>query len=114
MRTMLTIDDGIARALKDLAHRSGKPFKQVVNETPRAGLGAPEARWRKPYPVKPVALGGVLPGVNPGRALALARRDRGSGACGQAAAAQVILVDANLLIDAIDSDSPQHRATEFA
>jgi hypothetical protein len=42
MRTTLTIDDAIARALKDPAHRSDKPFNQVVNETLRAGLGAPE------------------------------------------------------------------------
>jgi hypothetical protein len=71
MRTTLTIDDGIAKALKDLAHRSGKPFKQVVNETLRAGLAAGTPR-RKPYRVKPAALGGVLPGVNLDKALALA------------------------------------------
>jgi hypothetical protein len=29
----LTLDDRIAKALKALAHRSAKPFKQVVNET---------------------------------------------------------------------------------
>jgi hypothetical protein len=72
MRTTLTIDDRVARALKELAHRSGKPFKQVVNETLRAGLGASGARRRRPYRVKPAALGGVLPGVNLDKALALA------------------------------------------
>jgi hypothetical protein len=72
MRTTLTIDDGIARTLKELAHRSGKPFRQVVNETLRAGLGATGARRSKPYRVKPAALGGVLPGVNLDKALALA------------------------------------------
>jgi hypothetical protein len=72
MRTTLTIDDAIARALKDLAHRSNKPFKQVVNETLRAGLSAPAARKRKRYKVKPAALGGVLPGINLDKALALA------------------------------------------
>jgi predicted transcriptional regulator len=41
MRTTLTIDDAIAKALQDLAHRSNKPFKQVLNETLRAG-GAQE------------------------------------------------------------------------
>jgi hypothetical protein len=71
MRTTLTIDDAIARALKDLAHRSNKPFKQVVNETLRAGLSAPAARSRR-YRVKPAALGGVAPGVNLDKALALA------------------------------------------
>ena len=72
MRTTLTIDDHIARALKELAHRSGKPFKQVVNETLRVGLGASGARRAKPYRVKPASLGGVLPGVNLDKALALA------------------------------------------
>jgi hypothetical protein len=72
MRTTLTIDDGIARALKDLAHRSNKSFKQVVNETLRAGLSAPAARRNKRYKVKPAALGGVSPGINLDKALALA------------------------------------------
>jgi hypothetical protein len=72
MRTTLTIDDHLARALRDLAHRSGKPFKQVVNETLRAGLSGAGAGRRKPYRVEPAALGGVLPGVNLDKALALA------------------------------------------
>ncbi|HEX6112546.1 MAG TPA: CopG family transcriptional regulator [Geminicoccaceae bacterium] len=72
MRTTLTIEDHLARALKELAHRSGKPFKQVVNETLRAGLGVTHARRSRPYKVKPTALGGVLPGVNLDKALALA------------------------------------------
>ena len=57
MRTTLTIEDGIARALKERAHRSGKPFKQIVNETLRAGLGAAAGRRTRPYRVKPAALG---------------------------------------------------------
>ena len=40
MRTTLTLDDGIASALEELAHRFGKPFEQVVSETLRAGLSA--------------------------------------------------------------------------
>jgi hypothetical protein len=72
MRTTLTIDDAIAKALKDLAHRSNKPFEQVVNETLRAGLSAPAACRSRRYKVKPAALGGVLPGVNLDKAVALA------------------------------------------
>jgi hypothetical protein len=72
MRTTLTIDDHIARALKELAQRSGKPLKQVVNETLRAGLSATGARRSRPYKVKPAALGGVTPGINLDKALALA------------------------------------------
>ena len=70
MRTTLTLDDRIAKALKALAHRSGKPFKQVVHETLQSGLAAKEAP--KPYRLKPVSLGGVLPGIDIDKALRLA------------------------------------------
>lgn len=72
MRTTLTIDDRIAKALKDLAHRSKRPFKEVVNDTLRAGLSAKGERKANPYVVRPVALGGPLPGINLDKALALA------------------------------------------
>lgn len=73
MRTTLTIDDRLAKTLKALAHRSGKPFKQVVNETLQAGLAAAEAPVKaRPYRVKPVSLGGVLPGIDLTKALRLA------------------------------------------
>jgi hypothetical protein len=72
MRTTLTIDDATAKALKDLAHRSNKPFKQVVNETLRAGLSAAAMRGRRRYRLKPARLGGVMPGINLDKALAMA------------------------------------------
>jgi len=73
MRTTLTIEDRIARALKALAHRTGKPFKQVLNETLQAGLAAREAPTRaRPYRLKPASLGGVLAGVDLTKALGLA------------------------------------------
>jgi len=72
MRTTLTLDDRIAKALKLLAHRSGKSFKQVVNETLQAGLAARDAPKAKPYRLKPVSLGGVLPGMDLNKALRLA------------------------------------------
>jgi hypothetical protein len=73
MRTTLTIDDRIAKALKALAHRSGKPFKQVLNETLQAGLAARSAPAKaKPYRLKPASLGGVLPGIDLTKALRLA------------------------------------------
>jgi hypothetical protein len=73
MRTTLTIEDRIARDLKQIAHRSGKPFKVVVNETLQAGLAAGQER-RKPkrYRLRAVSLGGVRPGFNLDKALALA------------------------------------------
>jgi hypothetical protein len=72
VRTTLTIDEQIAKALKALAHRSGKSFKQVLNETLRAGLVAREAPPKRPYRIKPASLGGVLPGVDLTKALQLA------------------------------------------
>ena len=38
MRTTLTIDDAIAKALKQKAYETGKSFKAVVNEALRKGL----------------------------------------------------------------------------
>jgi hypothetical protein len=73
MRTTLTIDDRIAKQLKALAYRSGKPFKQVVNETLEAGIAGRETATRgRPYRVKPASLGGVVPGIDLTKALRLA------------------------------------------
>ena len=73
MRTTLTLETQIAKALKSVAHRTGKPLKQVVNETLRAGLAAGQAPGRaRPYRVKPASLGGVMSGFNLDKALRLA------------------------------------------
>jgi hypothetical protein len=72
MRTTLTIDDDVAAALREAAHQGRRPFKKVVNEALRAGLARREARARRRYRVKPSSLGGVVPGVNLDKALALA------------------------------------------
>lgn len=73
MRTTLTIEDHIARDLKEIAHRSGKPFKAVVNEALQAGLIASgERRGPKRYRLKPAPLGEVRRGVDLDKALALA------------------------------------------
>lgn len=70
MRTTLTIDDRIAKALKDTAHRSGKSYKQVVNETLRAGLSASRVQdAAAPYRLKPVSMGDVSGGYNLTKAL---------------------------------------------
>ncbi|MGI9302911.1 MAG: DUF2191 domain-containing protein [Gammaproteobacteria bacterium] len=58
----MTIDDSTAKALKEVAHRCGKPFKQVLNETLRAGLSAKYTPKR--YRLAAVSLGGVLPRVD--------------------------------------------------
>ena len=73
MRTTLTIDDTIAKALKDAAHRSGKSYKQVVNETLRAGLSINRVMDNaKPYRLKPVSMGDVAGAYNLTKVLELA------------------------------------------
>ena len=72
MRTTLTIDERLARDLKEIAHRSGKPFKQVVNETLHAGLSAQKAPPARRYRLKPASLGQPLPGIDLDKALQLA------------------------------------------
>ncbi len=39
MRTTLTLDKDVADRLKETAHRERRPFKHVVNDALRAGLG---------------------------------------------------------------------------
>ncbi len=75
MRTTLTIDDEIARQLKEIAFRTGKSFKSVVNDSLRAGIsGRPGAPMPKRYRVKPVAMGAVVGPYNLDKALLLADR----------------------------------------
>ncbi len=38
MRTTVTLDQDVQHLLKEAAHRSGKPFKQVLNDAVRVGL----------------------------------------------------------------------------
>ena len=72
MRTTLTIDDSTARKLKQIAHQTGKSYKQVVNETLRRGLSVDEIREQpKPYRLKPASLGEVSSEYNLDKALAL-------------------------------------------
>jgi hypothetical protein len=49
MRTTLTIDDDLVRELREKAHKTGSPFKEVVNKAIRVGL----KQIDKPIPSKP-------------------------------------------------------------
>ena len=73
MRMTLTIDERLARDLKEIARRTGKPFEQVVSETLRAGLRRARApRRARRYRLKPSALGQPLPGIDLDKVLRLA------------------------------------------
>jgi len=61
VRTTLTLDDDVAAKLKAAVRRSGKPFRDVVNETLRRGLTVPRAA-RVPFRIQPRSLG-VRPGI---------------------------------------------------
>jgi hypothetical protein len=72
MRTTLTIDDGLLRQLRQKALDCGKPFKQVVNETLRAGLDQPSNPARAPYRCPSFSIGALAPGVDLSKATLLA------------------------------------------
>ena len=73
MRTTLTIDDSIDKRLKTIAHKTGKSYKQVVNDTLRAGLIAPGIGEKaRPYKLKPAAMGEVSAHYDLDKALAIA------------------------------------------
>ncbi len=73
MRTTLTLDDQLARELKEIAHRAGKPFKVVVDETLRNGLRSGRSRPApKPFRLEPVSLGGLVSGGTLDKALTIA------------------------------------------
>lgn len=63
MRTTLTIDDDLASLLKKEMRQSGYSFKETVNHFLRLGLTAPKNQNRRPFIVKPRALG-LPPGMN--------------------------------------------------
>jgi hypothetical protein len=84
MRTTLTLDDDLARRLKELAREGGRSFKEVTNEAIRRGLsaGTPQGDGARPFRVKPKACG-FRPGVDPHKLNQiyddLEIEDRGSG-----------------------------------
>jgi hypothetical protein len=64
MRTTLTLDDDLARILKQRARELGVSFKEIVNRTIRAGLGQSAIRRRGAAPrVIPHSFG-FRPGVD--------------------------------------------------
>lgn len=59
MRTTLTLEDDLAKRLKEDARRSGRSFKEVVNEAIRRGLvaGEPPGPQARKFRIKARALG---------------------------------------------------------
>jgi len=67
MRTTLTLDDEVGKALESLRRRRGLSLRAAANEVLRAGLAAMDAApASKPY-CGPVFVGGLRPGLDPRR-----------------------------------------------
>lgn len=64
MRTTLTLDEDVAARLKATARRTGRAFRDVVNETLRRGLMVARPEQRRPFRVKTRSLGGLRPGLD--------------------------------------------------
>jgi plasmid stability protein len=64
MRTTMTLDDDVAAKLKAEARRSGRSFRETVNETLRRGLSTRHRMLPKePFKVVTRDLGKLLPGL---------------------------------------------------
>ena len=65
MRTTLTLDEDVAVKLKSLARRSGRSFRDVVNDALRRGLISPPAvRQAARFNVETRDLGALRPGLS--------------------------------------------------
>jgi hypothetical protein len=65
VRTTLTLDDDVAAKLKAESRHSGRPFRDVVNETLRRGLASQRTTNRqRPFTVQTRDLGDLKPGLS--------------------------------------------------
>jgi hypothetical protein len=64
MRTTLTLEDDLAELLKRRARELGIPFKEAVNRTIRAGIGAATVTRRHPAPKTISHSFGFRPGID--------------------------------------------------
>jgi hypothetical protein len=72
MRTTVTLDDHVAAELKRISVDTGRPFKDVINETIRAGLAARQQSPPTPYRLRPSSLGALRVAGSLEKALQLA------------------------------------------
>ena len=68
MRTTLTLDDDVEKELREAARKTGRPFKEIVNDALRRGLlaGASPARRGVRFRVVPSACG-FRAGIDPAK-----------------------------------------------
>lgn len=66
MRTTVTLDPDVARFLREEAHRSGRAFKEVLNDFLRRAMRGDAPRPTRPFKVQPHRTK-LAAGVDPGR-----------------------------------------------
>ncbi len=66
MRTTVTLEADLVKKVKELAHRRGQSFKEVLNELIRQGLTSRAREPQRRYRVEPHA-GGFRPGIDGGK-----------------------------------------------
>ena len=64
MRTTLTLDDDVAAKLKSQSRKTGRPFREVVNDALRRGLEKAPASLHQRFVVRTRDLGAVSPGLS--------------------------------------------------
>ena len=64
VRTTLTLDDDVAARLAEEARRTGRSFKDTVNEALRGGLDARRQPQAEPFRVRARNLGAIRPAVS--------------------------------------------------
>ncbi|HXG87333.1 MAG TPA: hypothetical protein VNJ02_03275 [Vicinamibacterales bacterium] len=64
LRTTLTLDDDVAAKLQAAARRSGRAFREVLNDTLRRGLMTDRPGKRTPFRVQTRSLGGKRAGLH--------------------------------------------------
>ena len=64
MRTTISLDDDVAAKLKAETRRTGKPFKQLVNELLRLALNRPRSTSREPFRIVARDLGALRNGLS--------------------------------------------------
>ena len=64
VRTTLTLDDDVAAKVKAESRRSGRAFREVVNDALRRGLLPERPAKRASFRIRPRSLGGRRPGLH--------------------------------------------------
>jgi hypothetical protein len=65
VRTTLTLDDDVAAKLKAESRRTGRPFRDIVNETLRSGLASRRVTAsRRAFRITARDLGHLTPGLS--------------------------------------------------